>query len=407
MNVGFATLDDAKRAADLLAELAAGSFGQGPAKGALKGQVTVGTATATAGYADGKLVWFDPATGTFVDTGDVYVRGADGSTPATSTTPTDAQFAGPKDIGGVVRAVYVLAKSLAGLSFTYLDGGGWWGSFNPYSHGAGGVGTVHSFSQNLVTLTDNAKDWIVWVGVTAWLEVPSLTAENNFGQMYWHTFARGRYSTAAPAGSIAGGGVVMAGQTYNMGGIYTSGTTPPVTLIYQVPQWLSGTLTFPILLKRGFTNPTVISVDVITDVALVQGSGVPSSAYRMKVCTSALAVPGDNVVMTNPNVCQAFIDPGSGWNPPAGGSLADINPDFVYESHDDGSGTAALVTFTYVEGGPDAATTWDWDFGDGGTDNVRDPVHTYSTLGPYSVTLVVDLGLPSEETVTKSIEATL
>jgi len=33
--------------------------------------------------------------------------------------------------------------------------------------------------------------------------------------------------------------------------------------------------------------------------------------------------------------------------------------------------------------------SWSWDFGDGGTSNVRNPSHTYSTIGTFNITLTV------------------
>jgi PKD repeat protein len=52
------------------------------------------------------------------------------------------------------------------------------------------------------------------------------------------------------------------------------------------------------------------------------------------------------------------------------------------------SGSAPLnVNFTDTStGGP---TTWAWNFGDGGTSNLQNPSHTYSTPGTYTVSLTV------------------
>ena len=51
------------------------------------------------------------------------------------------------------------------------------------------------------------------------------------------------------------------------------------------------------------------------------------------------------------------------------------------------SGTAPLlVNFTDLSTG--TPTTWAWSFGDGGTDTVQNPSHTYAAAGTYSVTLV-------------------
>ncbi|HWQ67792.1 MAG TPA: PKD domain-containing protein [Methanospirillum sp.] len=65
------------------------------------------------------------------------------------------------------------------------------------------------------------------------------------------------------------------------------------------------------------------------------------------------------------------------------GSTPSFNADFV------GSPTSGIsplsVRFTDLSvGGP---TMWSWDFGDGATDTVANPVHTYQAYGSYSVTL--------------------
>ncbi|MFY1642735.1 PKD domain-containing protein, partial [Methanoculleus bourgensis] len=55
------------------------------------------------------------------------------------------------------------------------------------------------------------------------------------------------------------------------------------------------------------------------------------------------------------------------------------------------SGTAPLtVRFTDTSTGE--ITAWSWDFGDGNTSSERDPVHTYTAPGTYTVTLTVSNG---------------
>jgi len=46
------------------------------------------------------------------------------------------------------------------------------------------------------------------------------------------------------------------------------------------------------------------------------------------------------------------------------------------------------VNFTDLS--PNGPTTWDWSFGDGGTDAVPDPTHTYTEPGIYKVSLKID-----------------
>ena len=50
------------------------------------------------------------------------------------------------------------------------------------------------------------------------------------------------------------------------------------------------------------------------------------------------------------------------------------------------SDTGSTVTFTDTSSG---AIEWDWDFGDGNSDTIQHPVHSYSLLGAYNVCLTV------------------
>lgn len=45
-------------------------------------------------------------------------------------------------------------------------------------------------------------------------------------------------------------------------------------------------------------------------------------------------------------------------------------------------------------------TTWDWDFGDGGTDNTQNPSHTYTTDGTYNVRLITVTDEGCTDTIT-------
>ena len=50
---------------------------------------------------------------------------------------------------------------------------------------------------------------------------------------------------------------------------------------------------------------------------------------------------------------------------------------------------AAPLTVTFTDQSSGAATSWDWDFGDGGSSTLSDPTHTYDSSGTYSVVLRV------------------
>ena len=51
-------------------------------------------------------------------------------------------------------------------------------------------------------------------------------------------------------------------------------------------------------------------------------------------------------------------------------------------------------------------TTWQWDFGDGNSDNVQNPTHTYAATGTYNVTLIAQAGNGCSDTTILPITVT-
>lgn len=48
------------------------------------------------------------------------------------------------------------------------------------------------------------------------------------------------------------------------------------------------------------------------------------------------------------------------------------------------------VTFTDASTTASAITSWEWDFGDGNTSTLQNPMHTYASFGSYAVSLIVE-----------------
>jgi Zn-dependent metalloprotease len=63
-----------------------------------------------------------------------------------------------------------------------------------------------------------------------------------------------------------------------------------------------------------------------------------------------------------------------------------VSPSFASFTY---AANGSTVTFTDNSTG---AISWNWNFGDGNTDNTQNPIHTYATSGTYTVTLVVNNG---------------
>ncbi|MBN4061813.1 PKD domain-containing protein [Bacteroidales bacterium AH-315-I05] len=66
-----------------------------------------------------------------------------------------------------------------------------------------------------------------------------------------------------------------------------------------------------------------------------------------------------------------------------GGNIPPV-ADFVVDSTLDCDGTVSFTDLSLYN-----PTSWEWDFGDGNTDSVQNPTHTYANDGTYTVTLVV------------------
>ena len=60
----------------------------------------------------------------------------------------------------------------------------------------------------------------------------------------------------------------------------------------------------------------------------------------------------------------------------------------------------ATIQFTDLSTPPGTITSWEWDFGDGGTSTAQSPAHVYQNIGFYSVTLTVTSNTGCRNTIT-------
>jgi len=175
-------------------------------------------------------------------------------------------------------------------------------------------------------------------------------------------------------------------------------------------------------LERGRFAILIDGADRTADFALIDASGNPSTDWTSWKTGQALALGND--VPENPHiriVAEGIGRTGGGWllhdfgngttavaptvtattvpttEPTTEPTQVPLVADFTA---DPTSGSAPLaVAFTDTSaGGP---TSWSWHFGDGGTSTERNPVHTYTAEGTYTVKLTVENALGSD-TVTKT-----
>ena len=62
----------------------------------------------------------------------------------------------------------------------------------------------------------------------------------------------------------------------------------------------------------------------------------------------------------------------------------------------------APLTVQFTDRSTGSPETWEWDFGDGGTSSAKNPSHTYSRAGTYTVSLEAGNGVSSDSEVTKN-----
>lgn len=66
-------------------------------------------------------------------------------------------------------------------------------------------------------------------------------------------------------------------------------------------------------------------------------------------------------------------------------------------------GLPILFTDQSTVAAPDTIAQWQWDFGDGTTENVQNPTHTYVQPGPYTVSLIVSSDEGCVDTISRTI----
>jgi len=208
--------------------------------------------------------------------------------------------------------------------------------------------------------TSMATPMVAGVGALIWSKNPSWTASQVESQLYSSAENIDPYLSSTYIGKMGAGRI----NAYNA---VNTGTPPPNAAFSGSPT--SGCAP----LSVNFTDESTGS---ITSWSWTFGDGGTSTAQNPSHTynsggnyTVALTVtgPGGSDTETKTNYITVNVGPTAGFT----GSPT--------------TGTAPLtVDFTDQSSG---ATSWDWDFGDGGSSTAKNPSHTYTSDGVYTVSL--------------------
>jgi PKD repeat protein len=84
-------------------------------------------------------------------------------------------------------------------------------------------------------------------------------------------------------------------------------------------------------------------------------------------------------------------------------AVSDTGPTAAFSAVPSSGNEPLTVNFTDASTSYDGITSWQWDFGDGGTSTQQNPTHTYTQNGAYTVSLVVREADADADTETKNI----
>lgn len=166
---------------------------------------------------------------------------------------------------------------------------------------------------------------------------------------------------------------------------------------------------YPITIKTGDANREDVNVWVDLDDNGVFGSGellinsLNKNTHNDTLLIPSIAITGNAVRM---RISSDFI--GSNLGPcddPTFGQVEDYsltlsnNPDQVNADLSVDSNISCTGTINFTDQSSNSPTSWMWNFGDGNTSTLQNPVHTYSAPGTYTVSLQVSKGGVSDQAI--------
>ncbi|NNF01391.1 MAG: PKD domain-containing protein, partial [Bacteroidia bacterium] len=185
--------------------------------------------------------------------------------------------------------------------------------------------------------------------------------------------------------------------------VYSSSANFNVTLIATNNFGCFDTVTgnafaFP-LPEAGFVNPTVCFGE--TSVFADTSAGAVSWIWDLGDSSSSTTQNPSNVYSAPGvyNVFHTVVNTTGCIDTTSGKAIVNALPtaDFIFNPEC----VNQPVQFTDMSG--TSAVAWYWDFGDGNVDSTQNPVHQYSAIGSYTVSLIIKPGVACFDTVVKTV----
>jgi PKD repeat protein len=245
-----------------------------------------------------------------------------------------------------------------------------------------------------VTFTGAANPWIVSIPVGVEYPYTTTVRGDGVGAGYF-TFS---ISTQDPTSLI-----ITEGAKINA----TNGTSSPVITVTGTEIVPGGTIIMDIsglnafVASGKFTTANLIVNDTASNATW---TGSVDADRLTLTSTGGPTTAGENVTVTftgtvNPWIANtngeqvtplfaSRID-GAGWGTYNFMIETSPPPEFLVAANFTASPTSEMVplTVTFMDASQGNPTSWRWDFGDGSNSTLRNPVHTYTNIGLYTVTL--------------------
>ncbi|MEA2336374.1 MAG: hypothetical protein QOE82_381, partial [Thermoanaerobaculia bacterium] len=326
--------------------------------------------------------------------------GAGSGTPgglSVSNGVNEVLFNDPKgEIGGTFN------PSTGGVvgqgGFTGVSGSmNWTGPFDADSTHLAQTYRAYIISEGNLTIQD---------GVTPTAGISSSTLAEIIAHEFGHTLGFGHSSdgSALMYASVSGGGPVLrADDQVAARWLYPSGSTttpPPTTTAPAAPSGLSATAsgtTANLTWNDNATNETGYRVylaigngafnrltpDLAAGSRAATVTNLSAGSYRFNV--TAFNSAGESSVSNTASLTIA----------------ASVSASFVVTPS---AGVAGVTTFVCSDTST-GATSWSWNFGDGGTSTLQNPAHVYSAPGTYTIQLTAS-GSGGQSFASRSVSVT-